>query len=131
MDNKMIIDILLNGAAMTVGVLYLFYMALKVSIPKAETIAFTSLVLFEMIRVYVIRSNYKLSIFSNKYEFWAVTGSIFAQLLIVYTPFLDNYFKSVPLALNDWISIIIVGFLSIVLFNWIIRKILPNRLLVS
>ena len=59
----------------------------------------------ELVRLYTIRSEYKLGMFSNKYLVAAVIGSFALQLAVIYTP-LGFFFGTVPLSLIDWGMII-------------------------
>ncbi len=123
LDKKMIMDIIFSSIFLTIGVLYLFSINKDVNLAKAQTIAFTSLVAFELLRVYVIRSNYKLKIFSNKYLIVAVLSSIALQLIVIYTP-LNVFFKSVPLGFYDLGLIAITGIVVVILPNFVFRRIL-------
>src|SRR3989338_10350758 len=64
---------------------------------------FTSVVLFEMVRVYMIKSSYG-KMFNNKYLGLAVAISVILQLIVLYTP-LNTYFKAVALTGMDWMYI--------------------------
>ena len=119
-----IIDIVVIGVLMAIVVLTLFRINLD-NVVKAQTIAFTSIVVLEMVRVQMIRSKYKLKIFSNKWLILAIASSFLLQILVVYTPKLNEIFKTTPLLLNDWISIIIGALAMFVvgtLINNIVRK---------
>jgi len=89
----------------TVITLFLFKLFLPMGVMKAQTIAFTTLVLLEMVVVYVVRGHYTDKILSNKYLIGTVILSIILQSIIIYTP-LSIYFKVVPLTLMEWMYII-------------------------
>ena len=117
-------NIAIIGVLLAITVLFLFRLNLDTA-ANAQTVAFTSLVVFEVVRLQMIRSQYKLGIFSNMYLIWAVLLSIGLQVLILYTP-LNSYFGVVPLALTEWIEIIIAGLILFVAGNlvaWIVRKV--------
>jgi Ca2+-transporting ATPase len=123
----MLINILFSGTFMAMGVLYLFNMHRITNIVMAQSVAFTSIVVFEMMRVYIIRSNYKLSILSNKPLLIAVVASILLQIAVIYTPVInEKVFKSVPISLYDWGWIILVGLVTIVMPNLLFKKIFPK-----
>lgn len=73
-----------------------------------QTMAFTSVVVFEMVILWAIRSQYKLTLFSNRYLVMAVSASILLQLGVLYLPLtfgtltLQELFKVTPLSLSDW-----------------------------
>jgi Ca2+-transporting ATPase len=80
-----------------------------------QTMAFTAIVVFEMIIIWAIRNQYKLSVFSNKYLILAVSASMILHLLVLYLPIniagtsLQEMFKVTPLSLMDWGIILGVG----------------------
>lgn len=106
-------DIILFGVLIGLGCFALFLLYLGSGTAKVQTIVFTSLVIFEIVRLQTIRSEYKLGIFSNKPLLWAVLGSLVLQIAVIYTP-LNSWFKVVPLDLMDWGVIVLAG---IVLFG--------------
>jgi Ca2+-transporting ATPase len=68
---------------------------------KAMTMAVTVSVLFELLFVFTCRSPH-VSFSSNKYLIVAVLISLLLHLCLVYIPFLNPIFKTVPLGLQDW-----------------------------
>lgn len=87
------------------------------NLQHAQTIAFTTIVLLELFRVYFVRSNSGVPLFSNLWLFFAVLVSFSLQLFVIYGP-LQKVFDTFALGFNDWIiiSITLVGviFLSFV-----------------
>jgi nucleotide-binding universal stress UspA family protein len=73
----------------------------------AQTIAFVTLCTSELIRAYTARSEYhsmfSIGVFSNKWMNWAVLASFLLVLAVVYVPFLQPFFDTVPLTLDDWL----------------------------
>jgi len=119
LSTRMKFNILIVGIFIAVTVLYLFNRYLP-DLDKARTVAFTALVVFELVRLYAIRAEYKLGIFSNKYLILAVGLSIFLQLVVIYTPALASIFKIVPLGLGEWYVIFIAAGVLLVL-NFVVR----------
>ena len=80
-----------------------------------QTMVFTSIVFYEMLRIIAIRSEYKLPFFSNIYLILAIAGSLILQLMILYMPIsfagvtLQELFKVTPLHIQDWALIIGIG----------------------
>ncbi|HEY3275277.1 MAG TPA: cation-translocating P-type ATPase [Syntrophorhabdaceae bacterium] len=76
----------------------------------AETIAFTTLCMSELVRAFTARSQYhsvfSIGVFSNKSMNWATMGSAVLVLFIVYVPFLQPIFDTVSLGVNDWLLMI-------------------------
>ena len=74
-------------------------------IQKIQTIAFTAIIVMELVRLQTIRSEYKLGIFSNKYLVMAVVASLGLQLAVIYTP-LSIFFGTTFLSVRDWLMIL-------------------------
>ncbi|HDN83618.1 MAG TPA: calcium-translocating P-type ATPase, SERCA-type [Candidatus Altiarchaeales archaeon] len=107
-DNKMLRDTAFTGFVIAVLILTLFFLENPgKNLIRAQTLAFTSLVVFEFARIYVIRSREKLSFFSNKYLILAVLLSLLMQFILLYSP-LAEFFKVVPLTIADWIKMLIL-----------------------
>ncbi len=72
----------------------------------ARTYAFVTMILVELIRSFSARSEFtpvlKLGLFGNKSLNKAVLLSLVLLLLVVYVPFLDPIFHTIPLGLGDW-----------------------------
>jgi len=121
---NMLYNIIVIGVLMALIVLTLFSLNLE-NVLKAQTIAFTTVVMLEMIRVQMIRSHYKLKLFSNFWLWLVFILSIILQLIVVYVPSMNNIFKTVPLNLEDW-GLILLGCLFMLVFgnliNYFIRK---------
>jgi len=110
-------DIIVFGILIGVATLILFFMYQGSGAAKAQTIAFTALVAFEIVRIRMIRSDYKLGIFSNKWLLAAIGGSLLLQLIVIYTP-LAKVFGVVPLELLDWGVIVLFG-VGLLLIHWV------------
>ncbi|MBN3032545.1 MAG: cation-translocating P-type ATPase [Candidatus Saganbacteria bacterium] len=98
------------GSLMAAGTLWLFYLNLNWGgIDKARTVAFTALSLLQMAHVLncrsLDRSVFQLGLFSNFYLALAVLATIVLQALVIYVPFLQFAFGTVPLDLIDWLLI--------------------------
>ena len=86
--------------------LILFWLYKGSPLVKAQTMVFTSLVVFEIARLQLIRSKYQLAIFSNLYLVGAVLLSLLLQVIVIYSP-LNSIFNVVPLEPLDWVWIIV------------------------
>lgn len=101
---------------LTAAILFIFLMYEKDPI-YAQTMVFTSIVFYEMLRIIAIRSEYKLPFFSNPFLILAIAGSLVLQFIILYLPIsfagvtLQELFKVVPLHFQDWALIAGIGFL--------------------
>jgi Ca2+-transporting ATPase len=99
---EMATNIITISILMAAGVLFLFYRFLPEGNTIARTIAFTSIVMLEMVRVTMIRSQYKLSFFSNLYLIGAIIISVLLQVGVVYMPVMNIVFKTTALSLHHW-----------------------------
>jgi Ca2+-transporting ATPase len=84
-----------------------------VSLERLRTIIFTSTVMFELFFVFNCRSE-KHSVFrnsplGNRQLVLAVILSLMLQLAVVYVPFLQPLFKTVPLNASDWLIILAIA----------------------
>jgi Ca2+-transporting ATPase len=93
---------------MAAGVLYLFTRFLPEGVATGRTVAFTAIVMLEMVRVTMVRAQYKLSFFSNPYLIGAVILSVLLQIAVVYVPAMNIVFKTTALALYHWVYILAV-----------------------
>jgi len=106
---EMAVNIALIAVLMAAGVLFLFYRFLPEGGTVARTVAFTSIVVFEMVRVTMIRTHYRLSVFSNLYLVGAIILSILLQLAAVYLPIMNTLFKTTPLVPRHWVTMGVVA----------------------
>jgi len=71
----------------------------------ARTMAFTTLMMFQLFNVYNCRSTWRSAFsgfFENKWLIAAVSLSLAMHVLVIYVPFLQTAFHTVPLSLRDW-----------------------------
>ncbi|MBC8077310.1 MAG: HAD-IC family P-type ATPase, partial [Chloroflexales bacterium] len=127
-------DIVFVGVIMAVGTL----LVIDIALPNgffpggtgdtryAHTMAFTTLVFFQLFNVFNARSLRRSAfhkLFSNGWLWLAVAISAALQVAVIYTPFLQQAFRTTSLGLNDWLLCIGVG--SSVLWLSELRKLLP------
>ena len=82
------------------------------SLPYAQTMAFTTLVLFQMFNVVNARSDEQsafVRLFANGWLWFAIALSVALQVAVVYTPALQQGFGTVALTLRDWAVCVAVG----------------------
>ncbi len=118
-NQEMRIGILVQAVVMTAAVLLAFVYGLNQypdSLQAAQTVAFATLVMSELFRAYTARSEhfsvFSIGIFSNKWMQWAVGSSFVLLLLVIYVPFLQPFFGTVSLTLNDWLVMLPLMFLA-------------------
>lgn len=92
----------------------------------ARSMALTTLVFAQLFYVFECRSEqfspFELGFFSNRFLIFAVICSVFMQLLILYLPFFQHVFKTVPLDGWQWVLILLIsGFRLLgkfILYTW-------------
>ncbi|MFA6431219.1 MAG: cation-translocating P-type ATPase, partial [Candidatus Margulisiibacteriota bacterium] len=118
------------GLLMAIGTLGLFAYYLNTEgIVKARTVAFTTLALLQMAHVMNCRSLdksiFKIGLFSNLYLVGAILSTLGLQIAVIYLPFFQFAFSTVPLNAFDWLLIFGVTLTPIVLVE--IRKLLQRQ----
>jgi Ca2+-transporting ATPase len=116
---SMWIGIFIVGIVMAAGTLFV----LDVSLPgglidgsgdlrHAQTMAFTTLVLFQLFNVFNARSDTTSAftrLFTNRWLWVALGLSVALQALVIYTPFLQEAFSTTSLSLRDWLLSVVVA----------------------
>jgi Ca2+-transporting ATPase len=80
------------------------------NLARAQTVAFATLVMAQLIHVFDCRSDKSIfhrNIFENKYLVWAVISSVALLIGVLYIDALQPIFKTVDLGLDDWILVMI------------------------
>jgi Ca2+-transporting ATPase len=78
----------------------------------ARTMAFTTLMMFQLFNVFNCRSNWRSAFsgfFENKWLIIAVIASLLTQILVIYVPFMQAAFHTVSLTLTDWVIATAIG----------------------
>lgn len=116
-NRSMFQGIIVQTIAITATTLIAFWLgggALKTATAEqrvlSETFAFITLSLSELFRAFTARSEnyplFKIGVFSSKSMNLAVSISILLVLMVVYLPFLNGIFDTVPLGWIDWLEIL-------------------------
>lgn len=77
-----------------------------------QTMAFTTLVLFSTFTVFNARSDDHSAfagLFSNRWLWGGVLLSLMLQVAVIYVPFLQHAFSTVPLTAGDWLQCVAVA----------------------
>ena len=119
------IFILLIGLIMMAGTLAAFEIANpELDLLYAQTVAFSALMMFQMFNVVNQRSEdksvFSIGFFKNRWLLGAIVLSIGLQFAVVYIPFLNNLFSTVPLNLFDWVWIVGIS-ASVLVFGEIVK----------
>jgi Ca2+-transporting ATPase len=114
-NREMLLGVVVQAIVMTAAVLSAYLIAgahpgydpNDPALPRWQTVAFTTLVMSELLRAYTARSEryalFKIGVFGNKWMQYAVGASLIMMLLVIYVPFLQSVFGTVALSLNDWL----------------------------
>jgi P-type Ca2+ transporter type 2C len=83
----------------------------------ARTMAFTTLMMFQLFNVYNCRSNMRSAFsgfFDNRWLLGAVVFSLLTHVAVVYVPFLQTAFHTVPIDPRDWLIAAGVAFVLLI-----------------
>lgn len=112
-----------------IGSITLLTQALYIDNPKWQTMAFNVLCFGQMCHVFAIRSDYRSlfsqGIFSNKALVGAVLLTILAQVAIIYIPFFNPIFRTVPLTAMEFlitVGISLLVFIAVEIEKWFKRR---------
>jgi Ca2+-transporting ATPase len=112
-NREMVGGIAVQTVAITAAVLSAFLLArtwYPGDLIRAQTMAFVTLSVSELLRAYTARSEHyslhQIGILSNKYMQWAVLASLLIILAVVYLPFLNAFFDTEPLGLREWVAML-------------------------
>jgi Ca2+-transporting ATPase len=107
------------GTVMAVGTLFVLDASMPGGFVEGEgnlrygqTMAFTTLMMFQIFNVVNARSDERsafVRLFTNRWLWGAVAGSVALQVLVVYVPFLQRAFGTVGLTVRDWTFCIAVA----------------------
>ncbi|WP_182199601.1 cation-translocating P-type ATPase [Paraliobacillus salinarum] len=122
------VKILTRGFMIGLVTLFAFMTAYQndpLHLTYARTIAFTTLVMAQLIHVFDCRSErsvFARNPFQNLYLIIAVISSIALLLVVIYYPPLQIIFETLPIRLNDLIYVISMAAIPTVLFGFIPTK---------
>jgi nucleotide-binding universal stress UspA family protein len=109
-NRDMAIGIGVVGFVDVIAILTVFWLGLQRypgHLAAAQTIAFVTLCTSELVRAFAARSEYhsvfSIGLGSNRWMVWAVGASFLLVLMVVYVPFLQPFFDTVPLTVDDWL----------------------------
>ena len=111
--------ILFVGVIMAAGTLFVLDASLpggfvdgRGDLRYGQTMAFTTLMLFQLFNVINARSDEQsafVDLFTNRWLWVAIGGSLALQLLVVYAPFLQRAFGTTGLSGRDWVFCVTVA----------------------
>lgn len=128
----LIANVLISAVIIVTGTLFVYWKESSedgVITARDTTMTFTTFVCFDMFNALSCRSQEKsvfaIGLFSNSVFLWAVGGSLFGQLLVIYFPPLQRVFQTESLYFSDILFILCMT--SSVFIVDEIRKLLRRR----
>ena len=128
-NKRMTIGIVVQTIAITSVTLAAYFIGLEFFPEAAKTMAFVTLSFSELLRAFTARSeNYpilKVGLFTNKAMNWGVLLSFVLLLAVVYTPFLNKIFNTIPLVWAEWqyiLPLLFVPAIAAELTKWVISR---------
>lgn len=107
------------GAIMALGTLFILDAAMPGgliagtgSIRYAQTMAFTTLTMFQLFNVFNSRSDVRSAfhgMFRNRWLWAAIGVALLLHVAVIYVPFLQNAFSTVSLTWRDWLMCAVVA----------------------
>lgn len=136
-NKQMAIGVIVQTFAKTAVTLFAFWrgltytqLPLELRLPLAETMAFITLSVSELLRAYTARSEryslFKIGIFSNKWMNRAVLVSFVLLLGVVYLPFLNPVFQTYPIGWKEWSIVLPLFFIPAIvdeITKWVVYRI--------
>ena len=106
LNRFMLIGISIQTVAITAVTLGAYWIGLRYFPEMATTMAFVTLSFSELLRAFTARSErvpvLKIGVFKNKVMNWAILSSLVLLLAVIYLPFLQGIFDTVPLGWTQW-----------------------------
>ena len=128
-NRTMLIQIAVMTVVLTGAVFVSYLVGLATSVVLAQTMAFVTLAGAELPIAYTARSEryalLRLGIFGNKWMQYAVVASIVLLLAVVYLPFLQGAFDTVPLGLEHWavvLPMVLLPATTAEITKWVLRR---------
>ncbi len=105
-NSYMVSGVVIQTIAITAVTLIAYGIGLRHDHVYAETMAFLTLAASELLRAYTARSErypvLKIGVFNNKWMNYAVISSFALLMLVIYLPFFNIIFNTVPLGWTEW-----------------------------
>ena len=132
-DRDMILKVLFYAVPMALGSLWIFMRYYQTDLALARTMTLLCMAMFQWFNAWNCRSEnrslWSIGLFTNRWLLAATSFVLFLQLLLIYTPWMQYIFKTVPLNAQQW-GLIIAMTAPIVLIDelrkWVVRRIWPE-----
>ena len=128
-NRRMTTGIVVQTIAITTVTLLAYFIGLNLFPEAASTMAFVTLSFSELLRAFTARSEnvsiFKIGVFSNKAMNWGVLLSVVLLLAVVYLPFMDRVFDTVPLTWTEWeiiLPLLIIPAIAAEVTKWVLNR---------
>ncbi len=106
---------------LTLGAFMFEYFVMGGGVDRARVIAFSTTIFAQNVHAFNVRSNryslFKLGLLSNPWLLAAFGVVIVSELVIIYVPFLQPIFKTMPLGAQDWALVAVLGLMPLVIME--------------
>lgn len=111
-DRAFLGKIFFYAVPMAIGSLWVYMLYYQTDVCLARTMALVTMAMYQWFNAWNCRSETKslltIGLFSNKWLIAATSFVLFLQLVLVYAPFMQYIFKTVPLSFEQWLLILSV-----------------------
>jgi len=115
---------------LTLGGFALEYYVMGGGVDRARVIAFSTTIFAQNVHAFNVRSNrfslFQIGVFTNRWLVAAFAVVAVSELAVIYLPFLQPIFKTMPLGWQDWVVVIVLGVMPLVIVE--IVKLINRRL---
>lgn len=123
-------EIIIFGSLMSIALIFQYWFnRTHDGTLAAVSAAFAGMIIYEMVRLVDIRTDYKIRWFSNPWLTIAMVSSVTLSLAVLYVPFLSHIFGVGPLNPHDW-TIMAIGsvclFVSMKILNPILDRVIAG-----
>lgn len=128
-DRKVWIEMLVYGVIATAFLLWEFSAAQGISAIAASSVAFTALVVYELVRLVVLRTNYNIPWLANPWLTVALVSSFAIMLPVLYVGSIAELFAVEPISNGDWLAIAgfsVAIFITMKLTRQILNRVIPE-----
>jgi Ca2+-transporting ATPase len=115
---------------LTLGAFLFEYLVMGGGVDRARVVAFSTTIFAQNVHAFNVRSNrysvFQLGLLSNPWLLVSFGVVIVSELAVIYVPFLQPVFKTMPLGARDWAVVIGLGVMPLVIVEFI--KLINRRL---
>jgi len=107
--------------AVTLGAFIISFYLWGESAQEARVMAFSTSVVAQNVHAFNLRSNrlsvFRMGLFTNPYLVVAFGLMVVSELVIIYVPFFQPFFQTMPLTLADWMLVAGLGLMPLIIME--------------